>query len=286
MKRIFLLIALFGIEINLWAGEIPHRLISMSPGFTEILYDIGAQDQLIGVTDFCRYPPEAKTKEKVGGYYNPNIEKIISLKPDLVLLLPFHSDTITTLKKLNIHVFVQDDSTLKDVFDSYDRLGRLLGREKQADAAKARLQDGMGIIREKARRRKPVSILFVVGHDTGTLRQVYAAGPKSFVDEIITLCGGKNIMADSGMPYPLVSKERLIGRDPDVIVDSMPSDQSTNGAVESARKEWGQFTSLKAVRENHVYYLTKDEDLIPGPTLLGLAQTLDQIFTEVSKIRE
>lgn len=282
MKRFLPLFIFLGIGSNLWAGEIPHRLISMSPNFTEILYDIGAQDQLIGVTDFCRYPTEARTKDKVGGYYNPNIEKIISLKPDMVLLLPFHSDTITTLKKLNIPVFIQDDSTLKDVFDSYDRLGRLLGREKQADSAKARLQNGIEIIREKACRRKPISILFVVGHDADTLRQIYAAGPKSFVDEIITLCGGKNVMAGSGMSYPLVSKEQLFGQNPDVIVDSMPSDQSTKGMVENAKMEWNKFTALKAVRENYVFYLTHDEDLIPGPSLMGLARSLNQIFEEVS----
>src|SRR5208283_5421107 len=113
MKKISLFLIFLGIGCNLWAGEIPHRLISMSPNLTEILYDIGAQDQLIGVTDFCRYPPEAGTKDKVGGYYNPNIEKIVSLKPDMVLLLSFHSDMVTTLKKLNIPVFIQDDSTLK-----------------------------------------------------------------------------------------------------------------------------------------------------------------------------
>jgi iron complex transport system substrate-binding protein len=279
----YLLFINIGFLDGAWASEIPQRLISMSPNFTEILYDIGAQNQLIGVTDFCRFPPEAQLKEKVGGYYNPNIEKIVSLKPDRVLLLPFHSDTIKTLQKLNIPVFIQDDSTLKDVFESYDRLGRLLGREKQAGAAKKRLQDGIERIRQKAQQRKTVSILFVVGHDAGTLRQMYAAGPRSFVDEIIILCGGKNIMAGSGIPYPLVSKEQLIGQDPDVIVDSMPSDQSTKGMVENARKEWNKVTSLKAVREHHIYYLTRDEDLIPGPTLLGLAQSLDEIFDSVSK---
>ncbi len=282
MKFTFLFVAFLGFGNATWAAEVPHRLISMSPNFTEILYDIGAQDQLIGVTDYCRFPPQAKTKEKVGGFYNPNIEKIVSLKPDMVLLLPFHGDTITTLQKLKIPTFVQDDSTLSDVFESYDRLGQLLGREKKAVKAKERLQNGIEKVREKARKRKTVSILFVVGHDAGTLRQIYAAGPKSFVDEIITLCGGRNIMAGASMPYPLVSKEQLIAQDPDVIVDSMPSDQSTKGMVESARREWDKFTSLKAVRKNHIFYLTKDENLIPGPTLLSLAQSLDQIFDGVS----
>jgi iron complex transport system substrate-binding protein len=283
MRGISFLLVFFALVVNSWAEDIPHRVISMSPNLTEIIYDIGAQDQLIGVTDFCKYPFEAKLKEKVGGFYNPNMEKIVSLKPDIVLLLPFHSDTITTLKKLNIPIFIQDDSTMKDVFESYDRLGKLLGREKQAEKAKIRLQGEIGKFREEAGKREKVSILFIVGHDAGSLRQMYAAGPHSFVNEIIALCGGRNVMEGAGTVYPLVSKEKLIQENPDVIVDSMPADQSTHGMVETAQKEWKKLISLKAVQENHVYYLTKDEDLIPGPTVLGLAQTLDQIFNGVSK---
>jgi iron complex transport system substrate-binding protein len=255
----------------------------MSPNLTEIVYDIGAQNLLVGVTDFCKYPPEAKLKEKVGGFYNPNIEKIVSLKPDIVLLLPFYSDTITTLKKLNIPVYIQDDSTLGDVFESYDRLGKLLGRVKQAEAAKARLEGEIEKFLESAGKRKKVSTLFIVGHDAGSLRQMYAAGPHSFVNEIITLCGGRNVMESAGMAYPLVSKERLIEEDPEVIVDSMPSDQSTKGMVENAKREWKKLASLKAVQQDHVFYLTKDEDLIPGPTVLGLAQTLNQIFKGIAE---
>ncbi|HET9869899.1 MAG TPA: helical backbone metal receptor, partial [bacterium] len=80
-----------------WAGSYPQRVISMSPHFTEILYDIGAQDQLVGVTDFCKYPPAARQKEKVGGFYNPSFEKIVALKPDLVLMVPFDPRSISGL---------------------------------------------------------------------------------------------------------------------------------------------------------------------------------------------
>ena len=87
----------------------------MSPHFTEILYDIGAQDQLIGVTNFCKFPPEAQKKAKVGGFFNPNFEAIVSLKPDLVLLVPFYGQTIESFKKLGIPILVQDNSSLQDI---------------------------------------------------------------------------------------------------------------------------------------------------------------------------
>jgi iron complex transport system substrate-binding protein len=255
----------------------------MSPNFTEILYDIGAQDQLVGVTDFCKYPPETRKKEKVGGFYNPNIEKIVSLKPDLVLLLPFHVGTIKTLEKLHIPVFVQDDSRVQDVLDTYGLLGKKMGRAAQAKKAKARLENRLEAVRKKAKKRKPVSILFVVGHNTDSLQQIYAAGPRSFVDEIMTLAGGKNILTGTDLSYPLVSKEQLLRRNPDVIVDSMPSEGASQGAIQKIRGNWNKLSSLKAVQQNHLYFVTQSEYLIPGPTMLELAEYLSKIFDEIQK---
>ncbi|HVM33626.1 MAG TPA: helical backbone metal receptor, partial [bacterium] len=146
----------------LGAGAYPQRIISMSPHFTEILYDIGAQDRLVGVTDFCKFPPEARTKPKVGGLFNPNFEAVVALKPDLVLLVPFYGQTIESFKRLGIPVLVKDDSSLKDIWDTYDALGKALGLESQARAASAKLKTRLDRVSQKARTRKPVSILFVV----------------------------------------------------------------------------------------------------------------------------
>ncbi len=261
----------------------PHRVISMSPNFTEILYDMGAQDRIVGVTDFCKYPPAARKKEKVGGFYNPNIEMIVSLKPDLVLMLPFHGQTITTLEHLGIPVLVQDDSKIQDVLDTYDLLGKRLGLEAEALQARTRLEKRLALVRKKAGTRKEVSVLFVVGHNTDGLQQIYAAGDKSFVDEILRLAGGKNILRGTAAPYPLVSKEDLLKEDPDVIVDSMPGDEATKETIQKAKDSWAELSSLKAVREHHLYFMTQDEYLIPGPTMLGLAEYLSKVFDEAQK---
>jgi len=262
------------------AETYPQRVISMSPNFTEIVYDIGAQDQLIGVTNFCKFPPEAQKKEKIGGFLNPSFEKIVSLKPDLALLVPSYGRTIENFKKLNIPVLVQDNSTIQDVLDTYDVLGQRLGHEAQARTAKKKLEDRLDAVRQKAGARQPVSILFVVGHTIGGLQQIYAAGNDSFVGEIIALAGGENILAGTKIAFPLVSKEQLIKRDPEVIVDSMPSDEATGDTIEKAKVAWGQLPSLRAVRNHHVYFLKQDEYLIPGPTMVGLAEYLSKIFDE------
>jgi iron complex transport system substrate-binding protein len=259
----------------------PQRVISMSPHFTEIIYDIGAQDQLVGVTNFCKFPPEARKKTKVGGFFNPNFETIVSLRPDLVLLVPFYGQTIESFKKLGIPVLIQNNSSLQDVFDTYDVLGKALGREAAAQAAKRKLQARLDKVRKKAGSRKPVSILFVVGHNVGELQRIYAAGDHCFVGEIIALSGGNNVLTGTSIAFPLVSKEQLIKRDPDVIVDSMPSDEATGDTIAKAKAAWAGLPSLKAVRENHVYFLKQDEFLIPGPTMVGLAEYLSKIFDGV-----
>jgi iron complex transport system substrate-binding protein len=265
------------------AGPVPQRVISMSPHFTEIIYDIGAQDQLVGVTNFCKFPPEAQNKTKVGGFFNPNFETIVSLRPDLVLLVPFYGQTIQSFKKLGIPVLVQNNSSIRDIFDTYDLLGKTLGCEARARAAKQKLQARLDRVREHAGTRKPVTVLFVVGHNVGELQRIYAAGDHCFVGEIIALSGGSNVLTGTSIAFPLVSKEQLIKRDPDVIVDSMPSDEATGDTVAKAKAAWASLPSLKAVRENHVYFLKQDEFLIPGPTMVGLAEYLSKIFDEVQK---
>ncbi|MGH7739903.1 MAG: ABC transporter substrate-binding protein [bacterium] len=265
------------------AAGYPQRVISMSPNFTEIVYDIGAQNQLVGVTDFCKFPPEARKKTKVGGLFNPDFETIVSLKPDLVLLVPFYGEAIQSIKKLGIPVLVHQDSTIQDVLDTYDVLGKALGHAVEAQAAKEKLEAQIDAVRQKAEGRKKVSILFVVGHNVGQIARVYAAGENSFVGEIIALSGGDNILKGTRVAFPLVSEEQLIKRDPEVIVDCMPSDEATRDTIQKAREAWAKFSSLRAVREKRLYFLNQDAFTIPGPTMVGLAEYLSKIFAKTWK---
>ncbi len=127
----------------------------MAPNLTQIVYDIGAQDLLVGVTDFCKFPPAARSKEKIGGWINPNYEKILSLKPDLVLALKFHGKAVDNLKQLKVSVLVLDCMTVQDVLDAYDILGKALGREKEAKLAKARLAKRLDKVRAEPRNANP-----------------------------------------------------------------------------------------------------------------------------------
>ena len=287
-KKLFFILAYFALFPAVWGLEptpaIPQRVISMAPNLTEMIYDIGASGQLVGVTDYCKFPPVAKTKPKVGGWINPNYEKIVSLKPDLVLALQFHGPTVEHLKQLKLPYLVIDCQTVEDILKAYDTLGRALGHELDALRGKASLERRLAQARSKASQHKPVSVLFVIGHSPGALDQLFGVGPGNFVDELISLSGGANILSDAKEPYPLVSKEQLIKRDPDVIIDSLPSSENTPGQVRAALQSWKKFKELRAVRDNHLFILTRDDYLIPGPTMAGLAEFLSRVFGKEKRI--
>jgi iron complex transport system substrate-binding protein len=260
---------------------LPRRVISMAPNLTEIVYDIGGQDLLVGVTDFCKFPPEAQKKEKVGGWINPNYERILSLKADLVLALKFHGKAVDNLQKLHVPLLVFNCQTVEDVLDAYDILGKKLGREAQARKAKKAIQKRLILAAARAGQHKPVSVLFLIGRNPGTLDQLYGVGPQNFVDELIRKMGGVNMLSDAREPYPLVSKEQLLKRDPDIIIDSIPSSEMNTKQLQAEKESWKKFPALKAVREKRVFTLSEDAYLIPGPTMVGLAEYLSKVFAEV-----
>ncbi len=259
---------------------IPHRIISLSPNFTEIIYDIGAQNQLVGVTNFCKYPPEAQQKEKVGGWVNPNIEKIISLRPDLLLVPKFIGNGGDRLEKLHLPILVLNWATVADVMRLYDTIGEKLGRPREAQKAKAWLQGKLNRLRGLKPHQVPLSVLFIVDHTPGTLQQLYGVGSRNFIDELIQWTGGRNVLEDSPVEYPLVSKEQIVHRDPDVIITVLPP-QTKPGEEKADLDSWKQLSSLKAVKRGHIYAFQGDDLMVPGPTMFHLANLLSNAFAKV-----
>jgi iron complex transport system substrate-binding protein len=203
------------------------------------------------------------------------------LKPDLVLALQFHGKAVDSLKKLKVPVLVLDCQTIQDVLDAYDVLGQRLGRVKQAAAAKARLKKRLDRIKERAGAfKRPPTVLFVIERDPGSLKEIYGVGPKNFIDELIRWAGGSNVLSDSSVPYPLVSKETLIHRNPDVIINALPMN-TLSADLETEKTVWNQMPTLKAVQGGRVFCFNNGDYMVPGPTLVKLAEYLSGIFQKV-----
>jgi iron complex transport system substrate-binding protein len=198
----------------------------------------------------------------------------------LVVALKFHDKAVNTLKKLKINVVVLNCDSVEDILASYSQLGKLLGHEKQAEAARQSLVARLEKIKQRAKGQKLVAVLFVVGRTPGTVDQVYAVGGKNFINELIGMAGGVNVMADAMTGYPLVSKEELIQRNPDLIVDSVLSHELKARKVEN-HSAWDQMPVLKAVQQKHVYYFLDEDFLIPGPSMVKLGEFLCDTFEKV-----
>ncbi|MBI5193569.1 MAG: cobalamin-binding protein [Nitrospirae bacterium] len=261
----------------------PERIISLAPSITEILFFLGLGDKVTAVTDYCDFPEEARHKTKIGWIISPDIEKIISLKPDIVFATAEgnRSDIVDTLERINIRVYVLDPHKVEDVLHEIVSIGEITGRVKTAKKKVDELSTRIKTIKKKVNikhkenERFPIKnlgndkirVLYLVSTDP-----IVSAGPGSFIHDIIEYAGGENILAQSPVRYPRVEMEEIMLRDPEVIIVSDDSPDIRN----SWKMRWG---SISAVKNNRIY--TIDPDIIsrPGPRIVeGIEEFYRDIY--------
>jgi iron complex transport system substrate-binding protein len=252
----------------------PRRIVSLVPSVTEILFAIGAQDLLVGVTDFCDYPPAARQKQSVGGMLAPSLETIVALKPDLVVATTAgnREETFTQLAALHVAVYVVNPTRVTDVLDLITQLGALTGREPAAAALRASLAARIDAVSARVKTLPRPRVLYVLWPDP-----LIVPGRGGLVSELLLLAGGDSVTADAGEPYPRVSLEAAIARAPEVII--LASHGSGQGRM--ARQMWERFSSLPAVKDGRLY--TADGNLLHryGPRMVdGLEQLARLIHPE------
>jgi iron complex transport system substrate-binding protein len=245
--------------------ETPKRIVSLSPAITEALYVLGLEDAIVGVTIYCHKPPRAQTKEKIGTLMEPDIEKIVSLKPDLVLAMTLTSPKeIQKLKNLGLKVVTfqipQDFSLLCDFFL---QLGRVVGKEIDSRRLIIKAKDNVSEITKKAASLPKQKILIQIGS-----KPLYVATNKYFINDYIKFAGGTNIFQNAGLGS--VSMEEVIKRNPDIIIIAT---MGISGEIE--RNTWKQFATIEAVKNNRVYVV--DPDRLCSPTPISFAGYLAEI---------
>jgi len=252
------------------------RIVSLSPSTTETLFELGLGDRVVGVTRFCRYPPEAQQKTEVGGYLDPNYEAIAALEPDLVILLPEYEKVIGYLEELGLEYLVVHNRTVGEIIGTVDLIGAACGAEKQARGLAARIQARIDQIAQAtahlARRAVIVSIGRSMG--AGTLKEVYLAGKNTFYDELVTLAGGKNVYEGSEVSYPLVSAEGLLHLNPEIILELVPDLAERGLRREMVLRDWQSVGQIDAVRNGRVCVLSGDYVSIPGPRIILLLEDM------------
>lgn len=272
-----LLLLCTGIAVAAATDRDTTRIVSLVPSVTEFLYAVGAADQVAGTTDFCNYPAEARTKPRVGGLLNPNVEKIISLKPTAVIMMASQGDLVSKLSSLGLHVVQVKTDSLEDVFSTLRTIGQVTGCDVEArhlaDSMRKKLDD----MRARNVGKPRVRALLIVGRQPASLQNIYAAGSKTYLGELLDVAGGENACPKSGAAYVPLTKEEIIAANPAVIIDTSLGEAGSKAEVVAEHKKaWKQIPMLEAVRAGRVFLPSDPHLTLPGPVLPDTVDTIAQ----------
>jgi iron complex transport system substrate-binding protein len=258
--------------------KIPHpmkRIVSLAPSITEILFDLGLNEDIAGVTDFCDYPEAALNKPKIGGFVNPSMEKIVSLKPDLIIATRDGNrpETIQTLEDLGFSVYVTDPKGFDGVMKTIKDVGEVVGRGEESRRIARNMMIKKEYVVTLTQSLPKPSVFFQVGE-----APMITVGRGTLANDLIRLAGGRSISENERMNYPIYSIETVISKAPEIIIiSSMESKKNYLNLI----KMWQNWKSIPAVKRKAVYVV--DSNLVdrPSPRIIeGLEAIVRMIHPE------
>lgn len=253
----------------------PQRIVSTAPSITEMLYALGLGDRVVGVTRYCRYPPEAQLKPKIGDYTSPNLEAIAALKPDLVIIQTNPVRLAERLGALRLKSLEIDQENIAALYKSIRVVGDATGVAPGAGQLVESIRTKLEQIRQRAAALPRTRMMFVIGRTPNRLDGLVVVGKASYLNEIIQIAGGENVFRDAVAAYPTVSLEEVLARNPQVIVD-MGDMSDTVDVTEAHKREvvglWQRMGTVEAVKQHHVFAVASDIFVVPGPRVVNAAQ--------------
>jgi iron complex transport system substrate-binding protein len=265
-----------------------RRIVSMAPSITETLYALGLGDRLVGVTRYCNYPPDVASKPRIGGYYDPNFEAIVSLAPDLVVMLEEHAQSLPGFEKLNMKTLVVYHKTIDGIIESFRTIGKACGKEAEGRRMADQYEERLCRIRVDTppadRPRVLLALDRTFGH--GHLADVYIAGVDDYFDKIIELAGGRNVYQQRGVRNPVVSPEGILWLNPDVIIDLVGQDVLRQYDRQTIMADWNELARVEAVKNHRVLVFDQDYACVPGPRFVQLVEDLARVLRSDCRVRE
>lgn len=257
----------------------PHnqmRIVSLAPAITETLFALGLAEQVVGVTQFCEWPPEASRKAKVGGFREVNLEAIARTKADMVILPRDMAHFKQSVEDLGIRVMLFDYSSLTSFLRDVRALGKATGREEKALALADSFERAM---KTKNAQNRPKILFVILAPDEceRPVTEMTIIGSDAFYNELIGAAGGQNAYAGA-TPFPRISLEALISINPDIIVIGAP------GVRDTARleKRWREIGHLQGVKGNRLVILNDAGDTIPGPRALDTLKKIEKAILSMN----
>ena len=252
----------------------PSRIVSLVPAVTEMIYAMGDGARVAAVSNYDRFPADVARLPKVGGLLDPSIERILAIKPDLVIVYATQAELIARLDRAGIPYFNYQHRALADIMTTVRAVGARIGSAEKADAVAAEMDRALAEIGAKTKGLPHPATLLVFERDAASLRNVYASGGYGFLHDMLEIAGGRNVFADVKQQAVQASTEMLIARRPDVIVELLYGDSLKNADIPKELRAWDALASVPAVRSHRVVALTGDEFVVPGPRVVEATRKL------------
>lgn len=263
--------------VELASNGYPRRIVCATPGLAEVVFALGAGDRVVGVSDYTVWPPEALDVTRIGGWMNPDRERLLLLQPDLILTQGLHEPLQHFARRYGVRFEQIPTDTLDDVVQQFAVVGAIIGAAEEGARLQEALQAQLAEIRAKVSVLTPRRTVLLLERPEGVLRNLTTVGPRTFLHSLLELAGGENVFQDVVGDYPQISRESLMMRAPEVIMELH------DGALGEARRaaimqDWQTMSSLPAVQDGNIVFLTGDHVLIPGPRIIDTIRHMAQLL--------
>jgi iron complex transport system substrate-binding protein len=249
-----------------------HRIVSLVPALTEMLFAVGAGSQVVGVSSYDDFPPEVQSRPRVGALLDPDTERILSLKPDLVIIYGSQTELEGQFTRVGIRVYKYRHAGIANVLRTIRDLGATSGHKDEGDRVTAQLQSQLDAIRARVRGRPRPKTMLVMGRDAMALRGVYVSGGIGFLHELLDVAGGDGVFADVKREGVQPSNETMLVRAPQVIIEVHAGDEPAPDVLQKERAVWSLLPSVPAVRNGRIHLLYGGYLVTPGPRLVRAAE--------------
>lgn len=258
----------------------PQRIVSLAPGITEILFALNLDSRIVGVTSFCDWPEKARQKKSVGGFTNPSLETIVSLKPDLILATADGNrpETVRQLEKIGMTVYVTNPVDTAGILQSILHIGDVTGRRQAARALNAKLQKRLTAVTAQISNKKKPRVFFQIGMDP-----VITVGGRTLISDVIERAGGKNIAGNDTARYPRYSAEGVMAHSPDVLFFAP---MATDREFAKVKTYWEQFPGIPAVKNKRIYPVSTDLIGRAAPRIVDAIEQTAKILHPEIQLKE
>jgi len=252
----------------------PKRIVSLVPAVTEMIYAMGDGGRVAAVSNYDHFPADVARLPRVGGLLDPSVERILAIKPDLVIVYATQKDLIERLDRAGIPYFNYQHKALPDILTTIRAIGARIGSTARADAVASGMERALEEIRGRTAALAHPATLLVFERDPASLRNVFASGGYGFLHDMLEIAGGRNVFANVRQQAVQASTEMLIASRPDVIIELLYGDSLKNADIAKELRAWDALASVPAVRSHRIAALTGDEFVVPGPRVVDATRKL------------